>query len=468
MKKNNIINVIIIIVFLGISLLIGINHEPWADEAQSWIIARDASVSEIIWDIARYEGAFPLWHLTLKLFINFGLTYEYLYIVPIIISLIGLIVFLKKVEVPTYVKILLPFTYYIFYQYTIIARSYCYLLLAFSLLLITYKNRLEKPLKYILSLAFLSLISMHGMIIACGFVLLLFIEIIKLKKIKQYIKNFIIFGIVTVLEIIVLFPSSDLYMTVAAAYTIPEIMMSLLGIVSGNGNLFLKIYNVVAFLLLVFLFIKVCLLKNKDVPIVTGIVFFFMFIIRFACHHGGIIFFLIIFGVIAYYDEIKKQAKYIDKIFMAVLILYSILSIQAGINDITQKYSGAEEMATYIQENKYHEKKIFGFGFKDVSLQPYFEENLYKNMDEAIYRWSINNKDFYIYCNLEDYKSSDFTEVPEYIVLEWDDTDVRVKLIEKIIENTGKYEIEYRTMGYEFFKNSYSEYEGYTLYKLKE
>lgn len=467
MKKTNIINVIIIVVFLILSLLVGINHEPWADEAQSWIIARDASVLEIVWDIARYEGAFPLWHLTLKLFISIGLTYDYLYVVPIIISLIGLIVFLKKVEAPIYVKILLPFTYYIFYQYTIIARSYCYLLLAFSLLLITYKNRLKSPLKYILSLIFLSLISMHGTIIACCLVLLYFIETVKEKKLKQTIKEFVIFGIALIGEIIVLFPRSDIYMTVSAAYSIPEIMKSLIGIVTSGGNIFFKIYNITAFLLLVFLFVRICLLKNKDVPIVTGIVFLFMFIIRFACHHGGIIFFLIIFGMIAYYDEIKEKAKYIDKIFIAVLILYSVLSIQSGINDITQKYSGAEEMAIYIKEHGYHENKIFGFGFKDISLQPYFEENLYKNMDEAIYRWSSNNENFYIYCNLEEYDKSYFTEIPEYIVLEWDDTDVRIKMIEKIIEDTNKYEIEYRTMGYEFFKNSYSEYEGYTLYRLK-
>lgn len=47
-------------------------------------------------------------------------------------------------------------------------------------------------------------------------------------------------------------------------------------------------------------------------------------------------------------------------------------------------------------------------------------------------------------------------------------TDVRIEMTEECIENTNKYEIEYRTMGYEYFKNSYSEHEGYTLYRLKE
>ena len=96
MKKNKLINIAVFIVFLLISLLVGSKHEPWSDEAQSWIIARDASVGEIVWNLSRYEGTMPLWQLTLKLFISLGLTYEYFYIIPIIISLAGLIVFLGK------------------------------------------------------------------------------------------------------------------------------------------------------------------------------------------------------------------------------------------------------------------------------------------------------------------------------------------------------------------------------------
>ena len=114
MKK---INIIVFVVFALIAFVGGLNHEPWADEAQSWIIARDANVAQIIWDVSRYEGTFPLWFLTIKLFINFGLQYEYFFIIPIIISCIGLLVFLKSVDAPKFVKILLPFTYYVLYQF---------------------------------------------------------------------------------------------------------------------------------------------------------------------------------------------------------------------------------------------------------------------------------------------------------------------------------------------------------------
>src|SRR4051812_40575150 len=39
-------------------------HEPWFDEAQAWLIARDATLWEILGRMS-YEGSPPLWHLLL-------------------------------------------------------------------------------------------------------------------------------------------------------------------------------------------------------------------------------------------------------------------------------------------------------------------------------------------------------------------------------------------------------------------
>ena len=466
MKK---INIIIFVVFLLLTSLIGINHEPWVDEAQSWIIARDASAFEIIWNIARYEGSFPLWHLTLKLFINLGLDYEQLYIVPILISAIGLIVFLKKVEAPKIVKILLPFSYYILYQYTIIARSYSYLLLAFSLLAITYKKRIENPLKYVLALGFVSLISMHGIIIAVILGITFLIEIIKGKNIKKYIKELILFGTIIIVECIILFPRSDLYMTVAAAYTIPEIIKTIIGMLIGNGNIFFKIYNIVSIIMFIVLAKNLVKVKNKDFIITIFILLIFMFAIRFGSHHSGILFLFVIFGIICKYEQVKDKNKNIDRILVIVLVMYTIISILPSINDFKYEYSGAKEMAEYISEKGYNQEEIFGFGYKTVSVQAYFEENLYDNRPETIYRWTIDNKDFYNYCNFLTIDKSEFTEVPKFILIENNaDSDYKLEKIKQTIEDTEKYEIEYQTFGKVFFKNTYCENEGFTLYKLKQ
>ena len=460
-------NKIIVIVFVLIALLIGWNHEPWVDEAQSWIIARDASVKEIVWDISRYEGTFPLWFLTLKLFIVFGFEYKFLYVISTIISTIGLIVFLKKVEAPRYVKILLPFTYYVLFQYTIVARSYCYLFLAFSLYAITYKSRFEKPLKYIMSLVFFSLISMHGMVISCVLGVIFFIEILYKKELKKYLISFIVLAIITIIEIIILFPRNDLYMNVSAFYSIKTIIYSICNIFIGNGTIFHKIYNIITIILMISLFINNLLINNKSVPIVATCVFLFMSIIRFCDHHSGILYYLIVFGTIINYEEIKNKNKNINKIFITIMLLYCIYSIQVGINDYLYPYSGAKDMALYIKEMNYENEEIYSFGYKSVALEPYFEDNIYTNREETIYKWNINNTDFYNYCNFENIDKNQFKKVPKYIILEHDKNDYKLKKITQLIDQTEKYEVEYKTTGKVFFKNSYSENEGYILYKLK-
>ena len=47
-------------------------HEPWEDELQALLIARDShSLADWYWNF-RYEGHPPLWHLVLKLFLVFA------------------------------------------------------------------------------------------------------------------------------------------------------------------------------------------------------------------------------------------------------------------------------------------------------------------------------------------------------------------------------------------------------------
>ena len=67
--SENISNILYALVWLMISLWCGVNHEIFADEAQAYLIARDASISEILTTVARTEGTPTLWFLWLKLLI---------------------------------------------------------------------------------------------------------------------------------------------------------------------------------------------------------------------------------------------------------------------------------------------------------------------------------------------------------------------------------------------------------------
>ena len=55
-----------------------------------------------------YEGSPALWHIILKGFIAIGWTYEYYYLIPIIITSIGIAICEFKSDLPIYIKLVLP------------------------------------------------------------------------------------------------------------------------------------------------------------------------------------------------------------------------------------------------------------------------------------------------------------------------------------------------------------------------
>ena len=82
-NKTWIIYGIVFAAFMCIAVFAGIHHEPWADEAQSWLIARDNDLIGIF-KAVKYEGTIPTWHLINKAFQLAGLDYDHIFVIPFI------------------------------------------------------------------------------------------------------------------------------------------------------------------------------------------------------------------------------------------------------------------------------------------------------------------------------------------------------------------------------------------------
>ena len=63
--------IIIIIIFTILVLSLSNTHEHWSDEAQSFLLARDNSITELFYYM-KYEGTPPLWVIIIKIFILLG------------------------------------------------------------------------------------------------------------------------------------------------------------------------------------------------------------------------------------------------------------------------------------------------------------------------------------------------------------------------------------------------------------
>lgn len=153
-------------------------HEPWYDEAQAWLIARDASLREMLFVIPHYEGHPPFWYLLLALFAKAGADFDLtikLLSAAINASAIALLVF--RAPFPRLVRLALPFTFFLFYQHGVICRPYSLLLLGFLLAASFWHTREESPLRFSASLMLLCASSAYGILFAGGIAIVWLIEL---------------------------------------------------------------------------------------------------------------------------------------------------------------------------------------------------------------------------------------------------------------------------------------------------
>jgi len=156
-----------------IVLLVSWHHEPWRDEADSWLLARDASLRQII-DVMPYAGTPPLWYLLLFPFAKLGFPYvtQAALNAVVMIAAAGLLLFRAPFSLA--VKSCFAFSYYLAYEYSVIARSYGLSVLLIFCLATIWSERLSRPLTTGLLILALANTNTHSLLLA-GLLFLLFL-----------------------------------------------------------------------------------------------------------------------------------------------------------------------------------------------------------------------------------------------------------------------------------------------------
>lgn len=161
--------ILALLVYAAAHLGMAIVHEPWFDEAEAWQIARCVSLRTLILETTHYEGHPPLWHLILMPLAKAGAPYELsLTLVSLLFMGTAVFLILWYAPFPRLVRLLLPFTYFFFYQYGVISRVYCVMVLEFVLLAMAYRRRNMRPGRYVVLLILLCMTMAYGIVIAGG------------------------------------------------------------------------------------------------------------------------------------------------------------------------------------------------------------------------------------------------------------------------------------------------------------
>ena len=155
-------------VLVGAALLVvAARHEMWRDELQAWLIARDAPLPWNVAYNARYEGHPCLWYLVLWLPAHLSPDPRAMQLVHILIASLGAFLVFRFSPFPLTVKLALVASYFLFYEWGVLARNYALSALLVFALCTAFRRRWERFLTIAILLALLAQTNLHSLIL-CG------------------------------------------------------------------------------------------------------------------------------------------------------------------------------------------------------------------------------------------------------------------------------------------------------------
>ncbi|HMB00344.1 MAG TPA: AbfB domain-containing protein, partial [Spirochaetota bacterium] len=419
-------NIIIFALYFLLSFFLIYFHEPWRDESQAWLIARDLPLWSIFSQM-RYEGTPALWHFILAPFAKLDFPYFTESVIHWLIacSFTWLLIFKSPFKLITKTAFILSF--YFLYEYVAVARNYNLTVLLLFLLAWFYPLRHKKTGVYALLLALLFNANSHSMGAAAALFLHYIIEIIHMRKYRRYWLPVVLVAAAAlgaVLQVKApwypplkhsLVNTKPLLEALQGSFFEPYLKA-----VSKALHPFNKVNNIYFF----FYLFMILAVSNRLLPLLTLLLSNLLLVYIFATtHHGStrhfgliLVFLCYAFWISYQNDKTKpnkkravnrKLSKYYPAINTAfgkmrtaavtvftLFLLYSSLeSFRFYTDDIKYQYSGAEEAAAFLLKEGNKNKLLTGYKTGKVSsIAPYLSRCFYYPQYQDFGSFSIWDK----------------------------------------------------------------------------
>ena len=452
-------------------------HEKWADEAQAWLLARDLDLYTLWFKELRYEGSPGLWHTILWVAQHvFHAPYAAIGIIGMACALAGVALMLFKAPFPRPLRWLLAFTYFMVYQYAVIARPYVLLpLLAFAAAYL-FRDR-QRPGRMTLVLVLMSLLTVHGILIAAGIGVAYLLEAMKARRWlgkALRLRYALCLGamLITFLFLfVVLKPTPDVEEFVLkkepAKYHIvePPKLARLESVVSGALMDYVVPSGVFLLLSGAWCFMRQRLLSFA---IPTALLILLYTQLHGFAHHHGTLFLSAIAGLwIAWPTEEERQAfttgerRATQGMIALLVLLFGINIWDAAVairHEYLYPYSGAKDAANYLKSVGAVGKPIFGYMYGVAGVQAYFDRNILSNMPTAYYHHGtpLNGR----FLDLNEIQAAN----PEYLIIHSLYPDIDYGTINDAL-NSNRYKLVHFSDGYLLFKQVVYERQVYFIYR---
>ncbi len=399
-------------VWVGIVGFILPYHEKWADEAQAWLIARDLDLKTIWFHELRYEGSPGLWHTILWIAQHvFHAKYDALGYIGMAGATAGVALLIFKAPFPRYIRWPLAFTYFMVYQYAVIARPYTLLPLLAFVAAIFFKD-LQHPERLTIVLVLLANLSLHGTILAGCLGLVYLIDAWHARDTldanvrRRYWICIGVMAVVFTFIVVILKPTPDVeefaakkefgQMPEAIQKMQPGKLIKLESLVSGA---FLD-YWVPSTALILFA-AWWCFMRRRllifALPVLL-LIALYAFIHGYAHHHGTVFIAAITALWVAWpgpaelraFGLTQRRAMLGMTVALLCLCAMNIWDAEVAIrHEYLFPYSGAEDAAKYLKSVGADRVKIAGFLYGVVGIQPYFEHNILVNFPTAYFHHGL-------------------------------------------------------------------------------
>ncbi|HUR97589.1 MAG TPA: hypothetical protein VMZ26_05915 [Pyrinomonadaceae bacterium] len=467
-------------VFLALLAVAVAHHEPWMDEAQAWLLAKDANLEELFVQYLRYEGSPGLWHLILMVPAKLGFPYVTLNIIAAVVAASGVYAFLRYSPFPPAIKILFPFSYFVFFQYGVVARSYCLVPLLLFVTAINYKEKLTRPFVFVIALCLLENVSVHTFLVAGGIFAVHVWDVARewgsldrRTRVRQ-VAAAALFGFVSIFVVLVLVPTPADHV-LGSGYNssvwnfIQVVWWAIPGsLILDEPGHYIVIQQAVS---IVIFATTLCWLRSRKLTLLYLVplgLLLALFAIKYRNFwHDGVTFCLWIFVLWIGYlneDERSRQNTF-EKAFTIVVTL--VLAVQvcwtatAVYNDYFYNYSASRQVADWIKHSGSPGERIFATGWKTTAIQPYFDSNIFYNFNAG------SGKRFWIWSTANQTPLGLGTNVlrriendqPDIVVLASDHLDA------SMVTNPPGYVLEGLFPGYQFWKTGIYELNTYWIFR---
>ncbi len=473
-------------VYLSIVGVTVARHEPWLDEAQPWLIARDADWSDLLCTIPRYEGSPVLWHLILRLPARCGLPYASLNVIAAAFAAGGVLLLLARSPLPKLLAAMVPFTFFLIYQNAVVARSYALMPLLLFATAMAYPSRLRRPFLYVVPLALLAHVSAHGWLIAAGLVGLLSWEVfdcwrqqrgrLAWRKVALAVG---LFGVVALMAAWQVRPVEDHVRGLGCEYPLwPRIQFAIERLSGAFTDA--DVPSLVVLLASLAWFWHTRALAVYVLPTAAVLALF----VAANCwyHHEQVLFLVWLFALWISFQNAREMASqarspwaiWLRRCWVGLLVpMFAVQGYWAWASireDLRGDYSGAKALAKYLQREGLDSRRIACSDIYATAALPYFDRNIFLNFlngrGSSFVIWSDKYLQLHNFYTFTPYREPfDVLVVgvkfPPFCLLPWHDPAFDLPLSSK-----------YRCVGYfpgnQFWKTGAYERDDFVCYVRKD